>query len=328
MAAPRVSIAMATFEGGPYVMPQLESIAAQTRLPDELVVCDDASRDDTRDRVRDFASRAPFEVRLEVNHERLRTTRNFERAVSLCRGDIIFLADQDDVWLPHKIETLLQVFAEHAGVGAVFSDGLAVDSELQSLGYGLWKSLSFTPAEQRLVRSGRAVEVFLKHVVAAGTTLAFRSDYRQLALPFPELRSCHDAFIAFTIAAVAEIRIIEEPLIRYRLHGENLIGIRKLGLRDQLEKAREQITFDAFSFAAIFFETARQRFAAQQETRFLPSKPSLALIDDKILHSRRRAAMPDSLLRRLPDILREATSGRYGRYSYGIKSIAQDLWLR
>jgi glycosyltransferase involved in cell wall biosynthesis len=328
MSAPRVSIAMASFEGGPYVTQQLESIAAQTQLPDELVVCDDASQDDTRDRLRDFASHAPFEVRLEINRQRLRTTQNFEKAVSLCRGDIIFLADQDDVWLPHKIETTLRVFTDRAEVGAVFSDGQVVDSELKSLGYSLWESLAFTRAEQRLVRSGRAVEVFLKHVVAAGTTLAFRSDYRRLALPFPKLRSCHDAFIAFTIAAVAEIRIIEQPLIHYRLHGENLIGIRKLGLREQLQKAKEQVAFDAFSYAATFFDTAQERFAAHQEARFSPSTSTLALIDEKIRHSRRRAAMPGRLLGRLPDILREAVSGRYGRYSYGIKSIAQDLWLR
>ncbi len=328
MSKPRVSIAMATFDGALYLAQQLESIAAQTRLPDELVVCDDASGDDTQQRVREFAAHAPFEVRLEANRSRLRATRNFGKAVSLCRGDIIFLADQDDLWLPHKIETLLRVLAEHPETGAVFSDGLVVGSELESLGYSLWESLAFTPAEQRRVRSGRAVEVFLKHVVAAGTTLAFRSDYRRLALPFPKLRSCHDAFIAFTIAAVAKIRIIEQPLIHYRLHGDNLIGIRKLGLREQLEKAREQLAFDAFSYAATFFETARQRFAAQEETRLLPSKPTLARIDHKILHSQRRATMPGNLVRRLPDILREALSGRYGRYSYGIKSIAQDVWLR
>jgi len=328
MSNPRVSIAMATFQGAPYLARQLESIATQTRPPDELVVCDDASGDDTRQRVREFAAHAPFEVRLEANRSRLRATRNFERALSLCRGDIIFLADQDDLWLPNKIETLLRVFAEHPATGAVFSDGLVVDSRLDPLGYGLWESLGFNRAEQRRVRSGRAVEVFLRHVVAAGTTLAFRSDYRRLALPFPDLRSCHDAFIAFVIAAVAGIRIIEQPLIHYRLHGENLIGIRKLGLRQQLEKAREQIAYDAFSYAATFFATARERFAAQTEAHLRPSKQTLELIDEKILHSQRRATMPESLARRLPDILREAVSGRYGRYSYGIKSIAQDVWLR
>ena len=127
---------------------------------------------------------------------------------------------------------------------------------------------------------------------------------------------------------MAGIRIVEQPLIHYRLHGENLIGIRKLGLRQQLEKAREQIAYDAFSYAATFFATARERFAAQTEAHLRPSKQTLDLIDEKILHSQKRAAMPDILARRLPDILREALSGRYGRYSYGIKSIAQDVWLR
>ena len=127
---------------------------------------------------------------------------------------------------------------------------------------------------------------------------------------------------------MAEIRIVEQPLIHYQLHGDNLIGIQKLGLRQQLEKAREQVADRAFSYAATFFATMRERFAAPTEARFCPSKRTLELIDEKILHSQRRAAMPGSLVRRLPSILREAMSGRYGRYSYGIKSVAQDLWLR
>ncbi len=83
--------------------PQLASLLAQTRLPDELVACDDGSTDGTVSILEAFARRAPFPVRIERNDVRLRSTRNFEKAIGLCTGDLIATSDQDDVWLPEKL---------------------------------------------------------------------------------------------------------------------------------------------------------------------------------------------------------------------------------
>jgi len=98
-----LSIALATYNGERYIGEQLDSILRQTRLPDELVVFDDASVDATQAIVLDFARHAPFPVRFQVNSVRLGSTRNFEMAIRACGGDIIFLCDQDDVWYPDKI---------------------------------------------------------------------------------------------------------------------------------------------------------------------------------------------------------------------------------
>lgn len=325
VSSPRVSIALATCQGERFLEAQLESIACQSRLPDQLVISDDASEDRTFDLATAFAARADFDVELERNPERLGITQNFERSLSLCSGDVIFLADQDDVWEADKIETVIGVLEARPEVGAVFHNAEVVGEALDPLGTSLWDSLGFGEREQQRVRSGAALEVFLRHVVAAGTTMAFRSRYLQLALPFPRLRSCHDAFTAFVIAAVAEVAIVDRNLIRYRLHGANQIGIRKLGFREQLEKAREQIATDAFAYAAEFFEAARERLTASQ---FQVGRSTLQAIDEKIRHSRCRARMPERLSSRLPDIAREVVSGRYWRYSYGIRSVAQDVWLR
>ena len=96
-----LSIALATYNGAVYLKEQLESIAAQTRTPDELVISDDQSTDDTLRVIEEFAATAGFPVRLSVNEANLGIAKNFEKAISLCRGDLIFLSDQDDVW--HKI---------------------------------------------------------------------------------------------------------------------------------------------------------------------------------------------------------------------------------
>ena len=99
----RISIAMTTYNSERFVAEQLESFVRQERLPDELVVSDDASVDSTVEVVRGFAARAPFPVRLFVNQQHLGLTKNFERAIAESTGDIIFLSDADDSWYPHKI---------------------------------------------------------------------------------------------------------------------------------------------------------------------------------------------------------------------------------
>src|SRR5947208_26587 len=95
----RISIAMCTYNGAAHVEEQLRSFSGQTRLPDEVVVCDDRSSDDTMLLLEPFSRTAPYPLRIHRNDENLRSTKNFERAVSLCSGDILALSDQDDVWL-------------------------------------------------------------------------------------------------------------------------------------------------------------------------------------------------------------------------------------
>jgi glycosyltransferase involved in cell wall biosynthesis len=328
MARFRVSIAMTTYNGGSYVLPQLESFAEQRRLPDQLVVCDDGSDDGTPKVVEAFAARAPFEVRLERNPTRLETTPNFEKALSLCDGDIVFFADQDDVWMPDKTETVVSVFEEHPETGAVFSNGRVVAEDLRPLGYDLWDSLWFGRAEREAVRKGSAVSVFVKHVVAAGTTLAFRGLYKPLVLPFPDLHDCHDAWVSFLISAVSGVRIVERNLIDYRLHEDNQFGLRRFNLVEQLGKAREQLSKRIFDHNVRFFTAAGERLRAQRDARFQAPPATLSLVAGKIAHARRRDAMSASLLRRLPAIISETARGNYWRYSYGIKSVAQDLLLR
>ena len=95
MSAPRVSVALATCNGARFLRAQLTSITAQSRPPDEIVACDDDSEDETLQVLRSFAEACAVPVRIESNEQRLGITRNFERAISLCTGDVIFLADQD-----------------------------------------------------------------------------------------------------------------------------------------------------------------------------------------------------------------------------------------
>ncbi len=328
MTTPRVSIAVTTYNAGPWLAGQLESFVRQTLPPDQVVICDDGSTDGTIDAVRAFARSAPFEVQVVCNPENLTTTPNFAQAVSLCRGEFIFFADQDDVWHEDKIETLVGVLEADPEAGAVFSNGRVVDESLAPLGYTLWDSLWFDSSERALVQDEREAEVFVRHVVAAGTTLAFRSCYRDVFLPFPDLHDCHDAWVTFSICGVARVRIVERDLIEYRLHGENQFGLQRFNLLEQFAKAKEQLEIGAFRHNMVFFTTARDRFRkVEAEGRTL--RPEVvALAEGKIRHAGIRDAMTGGFFARLPTIVREVLNRGYWRFGYGAKSLAQDLFLR
>ena len=321
-----VSVALASFEGARFIDEQLESLASQSLSPDQLIVSDDGSTDDTCTRVERFAERVPFEVVLLRNEKRGQTTLNFERAITACTQDLIFFADQDDVWRPKKIERIVDHFEAHPETGGAFCNGAVVDGSRQPLGYDLWQAQGFNPAEQRMVDRGDAALVFMRHVVAAGNTFAFRGRFLPLLLPFPRLRSVHDAWVAFMVAAVSDFDIIEEDLVEYRLHDENQFGLGLLDLRTQFEKARLQVSEHAFEHAHRFFGEAAKRLDGHPEYRVDPKLR--AHLDRKIEHSRVRDTMSKHFAARIGPILREAMRGHYTHYGYGVKSLAQDLFLR
>ena len=121
-----ISIALCTYHGERFLQEQLDSFLQQTRLPDELVVCDDGSTDLTVPILEAFGVQAPFPVRLSINSQNLGFTKNFEKAISLCRGEIIAMSDQDDVWLPEKLEKFEQVFVNRPQLGYVFCNAQVV----------------------------------------------------------------------------------------------------------------------------------------------------------------------------------------------------------
>src|SRR3954469_465099 len=153
-----LSIAMGTYNGAVYLNEQLESIAAQTRTPDELVISDDQSTDDTLTLIEEFAATAGFPVRLSINESNLGTAKNFEKAIGLCRGDVIMLSDQDDVWHSDKLESVERMFAAKPQLSLVFSNAELVDETLGRFDETLFDLVDFNGEKQRLVRSGRALD--------------------------------------------------------------------------------------------------------------------------------------------------------------------------
>ena len=228
----RISIALCTYNGERFLPRQLASIQQQTRLPDELIVCDDRSTDQTLQIVRDFAAAVSFPVKIHQNARTLGSTRNFEQAILLCSGDLIALSDQDDIWYPQRLARSEQEFEAHANAGLVFSDADVIDEQDQSLPESLWQRFGFIGNRRRDLRQGRFVTL-AKHRFITGATVMFRAALRDRFMPIAE-GWIHDEWIALTTAAFADLVPIDEKLIRYRIHGEQQVGFQnKLQQRAQ-----------------------------------------------------------------------------------------------
>src|SRR5690349_5613283 len=142
---------MCTYNGAEFLPAQWESILAQSRKPDEIVVCDDGSADETRGLLEKFAAESSIPVTLRFNEKNLGSVKNFEQAIRLCSGDVIALSDQDDVWRNDKLQTIETAFDKSPKVGLVFSDAEIVDQNLKPLGRGMWSEVCFEPYKRKLV---------------------------------------------------------------------------------------------------------------------------------------------------------------------------------
>ncbi|MFI5057416.1 MAG: glycosyltransferase family 2 protein [Candidatus Acidiferrales bacterium] len=211
MARPFISVALCTYNGARYLQTQLESIASQSQPPDELIICDDGPTDHTCEIIESFSEKRKGLVRFQRNLRRLGYTKNFEQAISLCKGDIIFLSDQDDVWLPKKMEKVNQVFAEEESCGLVAVDATVTDEELRPKGTTLLRSRAGVLPDRRS----------FAHLYAQsfkyGCTLAFRASLRKILLPISSHWG-HDNWICFISSIFSKVVVIEEPLMLYRRH--------------------------------------------------------------------------------------------------------------
>ncbi len=318
----RISVALCSFNGARFLEQQLDSIASQTRPPDELVICDDLSTDGSRAVIEEFAGKAPFYVKVEINRSRLGATGNFARAIGLCRGEIIALSDQDDYWYPEKLEKIEQGLSGAPGVEAIFSDALVVDEKLEDLGYTLWESERFGEKEREIFRMGEAFILLMRRNVVAGTTLAFRGTLKDTVLPIPD-GWVHDIWIAFIASTMGRLEFIPEPLVKYRQHGRNLIGTKMKGLREQAGGAKSRGKEFFIEEASRWGEAAERVLARTSTPR---SMYIVSLIEEKIDHMRAREKCHSSRGGRLRTALGELRGGRYHKYSNGMKSFLRDLF--
>lgn len=213
-----VSIALCTYNGERFLQEQLDSYARQTVLPDEVVVCDDGSTDRTLEILESWAASVPFEVRIVRNEKNLGYAQNFGKAVSLCTKDLIFLSDQDDVWMPEKIERMRTVFESEPNVNLVVSDAEITDAALTPVNGRIQEVLPLWFYDEPAAFCMLAPKP--DGCYPQGCASAFRATLKPFFLPIPSLWS-HDIWLQITAPLAGEGRVLNEPLFRYRIHGTN-----------------------------------------------------------------------------------------------------------
>jgi len=215
---------MCTYNGELHIQSQLESIAGQSLLPSELVICDDGSTDTTLALVSQFAEGAPFEIRVHRNPQNLGYTKNFEQAISMCEGEFIALSDQDDLWYPEKLATLSSLLRHDDTLGGVFSDGDLLNSYGEIEERSLWQSIRFSPKKRVQFTSGYSNDILLRGNVVTGMTMMFRSELRDRLLPIPRTW-IHDAWLAWMLNLNSRLYACPTRLVSYRMHPSQQVGL-------------------------------------------------------------------------------------------------------
>jgi glycosyltransferase involved in cell wall biosynthesis len=221
----KTSVAMCTYNGEKYIKAQLKSILNQTVAIDEIVICDDGSNDKTIEIIEQIQLESPNKISLYKNQGNIGSTKNFEKAISICIGDYIFLSDQDDLWKVNKVEKIIQHFSENPSTEAVFTNGDLINEKDEKIKENtLWDSIFFI--ENKLEKPINLFKLISsKRNMVTGATLCIKKETKQFILPFPEIKKYyHDEWIAIIIASRKKIDYLTEELISYRIHSGQQIG--------------------------------------------------------------------------------------------------------
>ena len=321
---PSAGVAMCVYNGARFLQQQLDSIAAQSELPRRVVVVDDCSTDGSWELLQRWSRSAPFEVVLRRNETNLGVVRNFERAIGLIDQDIVFLADQDDVWYPEKLANFVDRFLADPELGLLHSDADLIDGNGKPLERRLLDTLLVTKREKEDVANGRAYRAYTKRNLVTGAACAFRRGLMAHATPFsPEW--IHDEWIAFTAALVSKVALLDKPTMAYRLHGSNTVGM-------PLPTLGWRLRATAAAFLRPSAERQRRRAQRLREmqahaTRLGAASEMLEHLDAAAKHADFRARLPRNPIRRLRRILSERKAGNYHAWSNGEVSMVHDLVL-
>jgi glycosyltransferase involved in cell wall biosynthesis len=323
---PKISIAMATYNGERFIEEQLASLAAQTRLPDELVVSDDGSQDGTLERVRIFAAQAPFPVRILRDHPGRGVLDNFDRVIAACQGDIVFPCDQDDVWLPRKLSEMAGALARHPSAAMVISNSELVDERLRPIGRNLY-TRRLRRTEHLYTRGREAVRLVLGSGLVFGHTMAFRTlPLLMRPASLVTTQSAYDVIRVLLAASFFDLVVIPHVLTRYRRHESQVTPSQDVSpgpvqrIRQLLAGYEWQAATNArFARNLLQISTELETLGAEQEViRFLRGKIRMAMIHE---------AMPPSRLRRVLPVAGNLMSGRYHFYANGLSTALRHLLM-
>lgn len=209
--APVISVALTTYNGARYLREQLDSIYAPCGVVYEVVASDDGSTDGTREILADYARKRGLRDVSDGQHRGL--VQNFAHALRHCRGELIALSDQDDVWVPGRLNALREAIAGYEAVYSLIDRVIAPDGALTS-----WTAPAGMREAVRAIGTGQPTGALLASNWVISHTMLFRRRVLAAALPIPDGQPYHDGWLGLAAAALGRIRYLEPSLTLYRQH--------------------------------------------------------------------------------------------------------------
>ena len=224
-----VSISLATYNGEEYLRPLLNSILDQSHRPDEIVACDDGSKDETINILSEYRESSSIPFHIYENDSNLGVEKNFEKCLKKSTGDLIAIADQDDLWKPNKLEEQIKAY-EYSNRGLICHDSRPVSADLSKEYQTLWES-----GNHNVINKGseETFKELLRRNFVQGTTLLLTREFVSWALPIPDY-GYYDYFLGLLAAATGELHEIDKDLLLYRQHQDQEVGVR-MGIISQIK---------------------------------------------------------------------------------------------
>ena len=232
MNSNKVDILLATYNGKKYIKEQLESILNQTYKDIRVLINDDASTDGTIDILKEYEEK-DSRIQVQYNEKNLGFLKNFENLLTRVENKYYMLSDQDDYWMPEKVEkSLNKIITEDADM--VFTDLEAVNEKLETITPSVVRYMGFI---KNIKKYNDYRLVFLRNCVT-GCTIISKSEYIKDIIPIPENgQVIHDWWMTLMVAQKGKIVYLDEPTIKYRQHSDNQIGI--YGMKNRINSAEE-----------------------------------------------------------------------------------------
>ncbi len=219
-----ISVAVTSYNGEKYIEEQLKSIVNQTVCVDEIIVIDDKSQDATVEVIKNFIKSCDKRIKISLyeNEENLGYTLNFYKAIKQTKGDFIFLADQDDVWVDNKVEIMLQQM-KVLDAKVICSNFDVIDEKGNQSDAHFYVSEFIKNANERIMPISLARLMYGN--VSQGCTYCFTKDIREIYLKIDYKDIIHDYQILMIGAAIKKAYFLNEKLVHYRIHNNNAIGL-------------------------------------------------------------------------------------------------------
>lgn len=330
----RISVGICTYNGELFIKDQLNSIINQTIRPDEIIIADDNSKDNTVNIAKEVLEESGIDFKIIEHSEHQGIRVNFENVFKQCTGDVIFSCDQDDVWYLNKIETFIPYF--ECGYSFVYSNSVVVDRDLNIVNDNYWQMYGY---DFKNISVDEFRRITLTDRALSGYNMAFTKELLRKMLPFPK-HFIHDDWIAICSSWFGKVAFIDKPLVMYRIHGKNTSGFggspstvkeRSANVKSNRHVLTRHFISDSYFSVKpdVWFGNAHMYLASEvfyDRMKDNISDDYARKVERFILFRKRLLdILPKHRIKSVCVLMREYAQGRYGEFRGNWKRLLKDL---